>query len=108
MAELRKLAKTCNFGNLDTTLRDQLVCGLKDPRIQRELLCVQKRTVAQALERARAMEAVAKEVKPLQFEGGNTEADWAPTHQMRRTEKLKCYRCGSTDHLAANCSHINQ
>ena len=55
-------------------LRDQLVCGLKDPRIQRELLCVQKLTVAQALERARAMEAVAKEAKHLQFEGGNTEA----------------------------------
>ena len=106
MAELRKLAKTCNFGSyLDTALRDQLVCGLKDPRIQRELLCVQKLTVAQALERARAMEAVAKEAKHLQFEGGNTEADGAPTHQMRRAEKLKCHRCGSTDHLAAKCSH---
>ena len=90
MAELRKLAKTCNFGHyLDTALRDQLVCGLKDPRIQ-------------ALERARAMEAVAKEAKHLQFEGGNTEADEAPTHQMRRT---KCHRCGSTDHVAAKCAH---
>ena len=81
MAELRRLAKTCNFGSyLDTALRDQLVCGLKDPRIQRELLCVQKLTVAQALERARAMEAVAKEAKHLQLEGGNTETDEAPTH----------------------------
>ena len=79
--------------------------ALKDPWIQRELLCVQKLTVAQALERARAMEAVAKEAKHLQFEGGNTEADGAPTHQMRRTEILKCHRCGSTDHLAAKCSH---
>ena len=86
-------------------LRDQLVCGLKDPRIQRELLCVQKLTVAQALERARAMEAVAKEAKHLQFEGGNTEADRAPTHQMRRTKKLKCHRCGSMDHLAVKRSH---
>ena len=84
MAELRKLAKTCNLGSyLDTALRNQLVCSLKDPRIQCELLCVQKLTVAQALERARAMEAVAKEAKHLQFEGGNTEADRAPTHQMR-------------------------
>ena len=66
---------------------------------------MQKLTVAQALERARAMEAVAKEAKHLQFEGGNTEADGAPTHEMRRTEKLKCHRCGSTDHLAAKCSH---
>jgi len=31
LAELRRLAKYCNFGNyLDTALRDQLVCGLRD------------------------------------------------------------------------------
>lgn len=78
-AELRRLAKTCNFGSyLDKALGDQLVCGLKDPRIQREPLCVQKLTVAQALERARAMEAVAKEAKHLQLEGGDTETDEAP------------------------------
>ena len=66
MAEVRKLTKTCNFGSyLDTALCDQLVCGLKDPWIQHELLCVQKLTIAQALERARVMEAVAKEVKHL-------------------------------------------
>ena len=87
MAELCKLTKTCNFGSyLDTALHDQLVCGQKDPRIQHELLCVQKLTVAQALERARAMEVVAKEAKHLQFEGGNTEAHEAPTHQMSRTK----------------------
>ena len=31
MATLRKMAKECNFGGyLDTALRDQLVCGMKD------------------------------------------------------------------------------
>ena len=105
MAELRRLAKTCNFGSyLEPALRDQLVCGLKDPRIQRELLCVQKLTVAQGLERARAMEAVAKEAKHLQLEGGDTETDEAPTHQVRRAEKPHCHRCGSTDHMAAKCA----
>ena len=24
---------------------------------------------------------------------------------MRRTEKLKCHRCRSTDHMAAKCAH---
>ena len=56
MSELRLLAKTCNFGNyLDTALRDQFVCGLKDPRIQRELLCTQDLTVSQALEKERGL-----------------------------------------------------
>ena len=38
VAELRRLGKTCNFGDyLDTALRDQLVCGLKDQKTQKEL-----------------------------------------------------------------------
>ena len=35
MAELRRLAKTCNFGQyLETALRDQFVCGLQDEKCQ--------------------------------------------------------------------------
>ncbi|XP_065891627.1 uncharacterized protein [Dysidea avara] len=53
-AELRKLAKNCNFGNyLDTALRDQLVCGLSDRKTQRELLCIPNLTLAMASERLR-------------------------------------------------------
>ena len=41
MSELRRLAKTCDFGvYLDTALRDQFVCGLWDVRCQQDLLCV--------------------------------------------------------------------
>ena len=41
MAALRRLAKTCNFGQyLDSALRDQFVCGLRDEKCQRELLSV--------------------------------------------------------------------
>ena len=37
VAELRRLGKTCNFGDyLDTALRDQLVCGLKDQKTQQD------------------------------------------------------------------------
>ena len=41
MTELRRLAKTCNFGNyLESAIRDQFVCGLCDLKTQRELLCI--------------------------------------------------------------------
>ena len=52
MTSLRKLAKTCNFGDyLNTALRDQLVCGgLKDTRIQQEQLCKKGLTLETALE----------------------------------------------------------
>ena len=39
VAELRRLAKMCNFGNyLDTAICDQFVCGLRDKQCQQELL----------------------------------------------------------------------
>ena len=51
LAELRKLAKNCNFGGyLDTALHDQLVYGLRDHKIQRELLCIPNLTLAMASE----------------------------------------------------------
>ena len=40
VAELRRLAKTCNFGGyLETAIRDQFGCGLRDLKCQKELLC---------------------------------------------------------------------
>ena len=37
MSGLKQLASTCNFaGYLDTALRDQFVCGIRDQRMQRD------------------------------------------------------------------------
>ena len=63
IAEYSKLGKTCNFGKyLDTVLCDIIVCGLKDYKIQEEMLCIQDLTLALAVEKARAAEAVNREI----------------------------------------------
>ena len=50
IAELRSLAKTCNFGAyLETAIRDQFVCGLQDTKYQKELLCLSDLTAEAAL-----------------------------------------------------------
>ena len=38
VAELRRISEHCNFSSLETMLRDQLVCGVRDSRIQKKLL----------------------------------------------------------------------
>ena len=97
LAELRKLAKNCNFGGyLDTALRDQLVCRLKDRKIQRELLCIPNLTLAMASERARAAEAASRETQQLN--------PAVTTHQLSH-HGSQCHRCGKQGHTGATCIH---
>ena len=97
LAELRKLAKNCNFGGyLDTALRDQLVCGLRDRKIQRELLCIPNLTLAMASERARAAEAASRETQQLN--------PAVATHQLSH-HGSQCHRCGKQGHTGATCIH---
>ena len=60
-ARLRHLASTCNFGEfLNCSLRDLLVCGIRNPATRKKLLS-EDCTFQQALEVAIADEIVAKE-----------------------------------------------
>ena len=99
MTELRRLAKTCNFGNyLELAIRDQFVCGLRDIKTQRELLCISDLTVQIALRKARAAETVYKETQTMK--DGTCSAETVSIS----TAKV-CYRCGKTDHGAATCKY---
>ena len=51
MALLRRRSEDCNYGDkLEEQLRDRLVCGVKDNRIQRRLLSEEKLTLKRAVE----------------------------------------------------------
>ena len=114
MSELRKLAKSCNFANyLNTALRDQFVCGLRDSHVQQELLSVKNLTVAQALEKAQAMEAASREARAFQqsdrdrVDPRGQEDQIKQTHLLSKAtpQKASCFRCGNLKHTAAMCPH---
>eukprot|EP00731_Ephydatia_muelleri_P009514 Em0005g100a len=64
MAELRRLAKTCQFGTfLNEALRDQFVCGLSAVNIQKRLLSEADLTVERSLELSQAMDAAERGAK---------------------------------------------
>ena len=66
MAELRTLAKFCNFGDtLENMLRDRLVCGINDTAIQKCLPSETKLSFQQALDIAQGLETAACKVKEL-------------------------------------------
>lgn len=106
IADLRRLAKTCNFGNyLETAIRDQFVCGLRDSKCQKELLCREGLTADTALQSARAAEVVAQEAKAMQEPP--SEPSSSEVNQVGSSDKFVCYRCGNRGHFASVCKYRN-
>ena len=108
IAELRKLALHCEFGEfLKDALRDRLVCGLRNAGVQKQLLAQTDLTLDKALQVAQGMEAAEKSTKALQ--GGDTSSSnsqinrTGPSRGSSRQPSKSCYRCGHTDHIATAC-----
>ena len=110
LAELRSLAEYCNYGaSLEAMLRDRLVCGINNEKIQQRLLAEAKLTYAKALELAQGLETAAQNMKELGTSKGKEEpgnnASTIHTVGTASNGKVTCYRCGKAGHNAAVCRH---
>jgi len=69
VAELHKLTEHCNFGEtLPEMLRDRLVCGINNKKIQRRLLAERELTLKKAEEISLGEELAAKHVVDIQYD----------------------------------------
>ena len=92
VAELRRLLEHCAFQDtLDDMLRDRLVCGIKDSRVQRRLLSETDLTFKKAFELAQASEVAEKNARDLHKLTG---AVHAIRTQQPPKKNSPCYRCG--------------
>lgn len=66
MATLRSAALHCEFRYLDEMLLDQLVCGVKDLKLQRRLLARSELTLQVVLDEARAAEMSDRSASEIQ------------------------------------------
>ncbi|XP_044184326.1 LOW QUALITY PROTEIN: uncharacterized protein K02A2.6-like [Acropora millepora] len=108
VAALRKLSEHCNYGEtLPEMLRDRLVCGINDEKMQRRLLAEPDLTLKKAEEIALAMELASKHVVDIQ----STDATPSKVNQVNSAARNKgrnpasnteCYRCGEK-HEAFTC-----
>ncbi|KAJ8039789.1 hypothetical protein HOLleu_13900 [Holothuria leucospilota] len=119
VAELRALAEYCNYGTtLNDMLRDRLVCGINNDRIQRNLLSKSSLTFETALEIAIGLETASKNADDLK----QTFQQATPTHHSEQSvqfipkgkgkvgksnrksgQKTACYRCGGMNHAPQDC-----
>ena len=120
VAELHKLSEHCDFENsLEDMLRDRLVCGIRDVRVQRRLLAEAGLTFAKAFGLAQTSELAEKNFQDLQHSEGTPVH---PVHKVTRPEgrgqgtvpvvavsirrltvAVICYKCGKQGHLARVC-----
>ena len=120
ISELRKIAENCEFGTtLEDMLRDKLVCGVHDERVQRRLFVVEKLTFKAAYDIVLAQEQAGKSLQMLQgaesvkrVEGGNPsrkkfrnfKGDYKPKDR-RNDDRKPCSRCGFTNHDEDHCKY---
>ena len=109
VAELRHLAIDCEFGDsLNEMLRDRLVCGVNDSRIQRRLLSEADLDFDKALKAALAMEMADRDAEDLQGDKKATTTEGAVFRagvgEPRNRGYQNCYRCGGK-HKASLCKH---
>ncbi|XP_015280720.1 PREDICTED: uncharacterized protein K02A2.6-like [Gekko japonicus] len=73
VAALRKAARPCNVADVEIALRDRLVCGLRDERLQQRLFAKPTLTWAVAYEEAVAAEAADRSTKEVRQRQATTE-----------------------------------
>ena len=113
--ELKRLSERCQFGtNLNDSLRDRLVYGMRNELIQKRLLSEADLSFAKATEIALAMETAAKDTLELrgkkEFEVHKMDKDKHKPESSKDDTKLKspCYRCGADSHDSSECRFKNE
>ena len=117
VAELRKLTEYCEYGDtLEEMLRDRLVCGINERKIQQRLLSERNLTFKKAFEIALAMEMAEENVNDLttrldntvsvvRVQGHSTDNKHRNNHNSSNVKEhsFNCYRCGGK-HTASSCN----
>ena len=66
VSSLRRLAKTCNYGQLtDSLIRDRIIAGIRDNTARKKLLQTQKLTLKQSIDIVRSFEVAGEQLKQM-------------------------------------------
>ncbi|UYV74425.1 K02A2.6-like, partial [Cordylochernes scorpioides] len=124
LVEIKRLASSCNFGNfLEDSLRDKMVCGLYNAKIQNRIWSEGDISLAKVIEIALSMEAAEKNTKLFHLEQGEDCVDklrmerkvesnfqngkckhCGKQHkELCRFKEAICFKCNKKGHIASIC-----
>ena len=112
---LKRLSEHCDFGvALEDMIRVRLVCGVRSPKIQQNLLAETQLSFDRALKIASAMERAEKNVFNIEGSSGLEKMEGLNKVQekrdkfeeMGRKKGEECFRCG-VNHFQSKCSFKN-
>ena len=106
VANLRQLTKTCNFGSLESLIRDRVVLGIQDDNVRRRPLQENELTLTQAVQTIRAHETTSDQMRLMTQQETQSllqrSADLNAVHDGRRDRQRKippnsgwCRFCGT-------------
>ena len=84
-------------------LRDRLVCGVNEPKIQKRLLAEPKLTLTSAFDLAQALETASKDLLDIQPSQAQPLVGDVSIHQVQdKKQGTTCYHCGG-QHPSTGC-----
>ena len=123
VSELKKLAEKCEFKDtLNDMLKDKLVAGINDEKIQKRLLIEKDLTFEKACNIAVTQELASKDIHVLQTPTNTATVNKVASSHDKSTFASKaqpkpprpnnpsnkqCFRCGDKSHTAPKCKFIN-
>ena len=105
LSALRVLSEFCEFGTeLNTYLRDRFVCGINNSRMLQKLLSTTNLDLDKARTCALAIESATRDCEFIQGNpSSSAQASEGLSVMKLHSDKLRCYRCNDTKHLADKC-----
>ena len=109
VANLKKLSTFCEFGqNLETSIRDQFVWGVRSELIKKKLLSDKNLTYQKAIELALAQEAAMKNVVEMHTGGSSRAVNFVANKKPSKRNEVRakaCFCCGRPNHFSSNCKY---
>ena len=108
MSELRRLVATGDFGdNLDSSLRDRLVCVINEDAIQRRLLAEKTLDYNKAFALAQSMELAARHVQDMKQHSHVNTPKVSSASPQGHINKLSTHKCGQNVRPCDRCGVLN-